>query len=207
MKAPSIIAMPLAMPMAVLVMTIVGGLVGDNFDYIRNSYATGNTTGGTGGDSVGGLVGLNEGSIDNSYATGNANGNAGNDNVGGLVGHADNTTDDVIISNSYSLGDVDGGDGDDGVGRLLGVKGTGTRNTITITSNYYNSDSQLNNGEIIEELTGTNEATGRTKAQLKAINLDLPIIRMLAKQLGELGIPLHVLAESSWLECIQLGFH
>ena len=53
----------------------------------------------------------------------------------------------VTISNSYALGDVDGGDGADEVGRLLGVKEViGTTYTITITSNYYNSESTLDNG-------------------------------------------------------------
>ncbi len=152
----------------------VGGLVGSVGDSgtIQNSYATGTANGGAGDDNVGGLVGYN-GTVGNSYATGTANGGADDDNVGGLMGYADNEYASVTLGTSYSLGDVNGGEGTDEVGRLLGKKGTGT-GALTIASNYYNSESQLNNGETIEELTGTNEAKGRTKSQLKAINLDLP---------------------------------
>ena len=76
--------------------------------------------------------------------------------------------DSVTISNSYALGKVDGGDGNDAVGRLLGVKKVvGTTYTITITSNYYNSDSDLD-GETIRTILDT-EAVGKTSLQLKAL--------------------------------------
>ena len=168
----------------------VGGLVGLNgsriritfsgsgvttsyiFGIIRNSYATGTANGGADVDNVGGLVGYTYGTIGNSYATGTANGGADADKVGGLVGYADNVSNSVTLQNSYSLGDVDGGEGADEVGRLLGKKGTGTRFTITITSNYYNSESQFNNGET--ELTLSDpEAVGKTRDNLKALTADI----------------------------------
>ena len=117
------------------------------------------------------------GTLGNSYALGDADGGAGDDNVGGLVGslvkfsiYASRAT---TIQNSYALGGVDGGDGADEVGRLFGSKetviGSGTRNvTIKITSNYYNSDSDLDNGETIQTILDT-EAVGKTRLELKAL--------------------------------------
>ena len=161
--------------------TGVGGLVGYNGGVgggsIINSYATGSSANGGKGDDigVGGLVGYSGGkdggSILNSYAIdSSANGDVGDDTgVGGLVGFIDSGT----IGNSYSSGSVDGGTGSDTVGRLLGKKGTGT---ITITSNYYNSESALLvvSSEDTELALLDAEAVGKTKAQLKAINLDTP---------------------------------
>ena len=40
--------------------------------------------------------------------------------------------------------------------------------TITITSNYYNSDSDLDNGETIRTILDT-EAVGKTRDELKAL--------------------------------------
>jgi flagellin-like protein len=78
----------------------VGGLVGDNYGTVSNSYSTGNVTGES--YSVGGLVGYNSnGNISNSYSTGNV---TGFDYLGGLVGVNSNGT----VSNSYSTGNVSG---------------------------------------------------------------------------------------------------
>ena len=148
----------------------VGGLVGYNESgTIGNSYATGSADGGAGdNDSVGGLVGTNLGTIGNSYATGSAKGGAGDDSVGGLVGrNRSGILGGATIKNSYALGKVDGGDGADEVGRLLGKKGSGS-GTITITSNYYNSESDLDNGETILILENT-EAVAKTRDELKAL--------------------------------------
>ncbi len=146
--------------------SFVGGLVGYILEKntIGNSFATGNATGGAGNnDWVGGLVGnVDAGTIQNSYSIGVADGGAGDfDFVGGLVGYIASGT----IQNNYSLSVVNGGDGDDRVGSLIG----NTRDdTITITGNYYNSDSELN-GEKIKSFTGP-EATGKTSTQLKELN-------------------------------------
>ena len=97
----------------------VGGLVGENYGRITNSYATGAVTGT--GDEVGGLVGFNGGDITNSYATGAVTGNS---RVGGLVG--DN--DEGDITNSYATGAVTG---NSRVGGLVGDNDEGD-----ITNSY-----------------------------------------------------------------------
>ena len=58
----------------------IGGLVGDNYVNLSNSYSTCSVTGNS---SVGGLVGHNSGNLSNSYSTGSVTGNT---TVGGLVG-------------------------------------------------------------------------------------------------------------------------
>ncbi|WP_419234100.1 GLUG motif-containing protein [Aliarcobacter cryaerophilus] len=76
----------------------IGGLVGENYGTISNSYATGNVRG---TQRIGGLVGFNvNGTISNSYATGNV---SGTEKIGGLVGENYGT-----ISNSYATGNVSG---------------------------------------------------------------------------------------------------
>ena len=87
-----------------------GGLVGENYHFIRGSYATGSVSGGT---MVGGLVGSNStsGRIVSSYAAGAVSGDYG---VGGLLGF--NLGKSVVIG-SYAVGRVSGGDG---IGGFLG---------------------------------------------------------------------------------------
>ncbi|MFH2134387.1 MAG: filamentous hemagglutinin N-terminal domain-containing protein [Pseudomonadota bacterium] len=71
-----------------------GGLVGNNFGSISNSYASGGmVNAGTLSFYVGGLVGYNSGSISNSWSDGNV---AGGGQIGGLVGQDFGTT-----TNSY----------------------------------------------------------------------------------------------------------
>ena len=75
----------------------LGGLVGDNYGTIEQSYATGNVIGKNG---VGGLVGSShDGTIRNCFATGAVKGNR---SVGGLVG---NNSD--LVRTSYSVGPVE----------------------------------------------------------------------------------------------------
>lgn len=79
----------------------VGGLVGNNYGAITNSYTTGNVTGM--GGTVGGLVGNNKssGTITNSHSSGSVNGVQSS--VGGLAGYNDGS-----ITNSYATGSVNG---------------------------------------------------------------------------------------------------
>ena len=93
----------------------VGGLVGSSFSSITNSYATGAVTGSS--YYVGGLVGQSYSSISNSYATGNVTGKS---EVGGLVGEFASSS----ISNSYATGAVTGSS--DYVGGLVGYSEAGT---------------------------------------------------------------------------------
>ena len=77
--------------------TDLGGLVGDNYGTIEQSYATGNVIGKNG---VGGLVGsIYGGTIRNCFATGAVKGNR---YVGGLVGDVEGS-----VSTSYSVGPVE----------------------------------------------------------------------------------------------------
>ena len=103
----------------------VGGLVGENYGAVRNSYATGIVTG---DKNVGGLVGHNShwATVRNSYATSNV---TGDENVGGLVGYNSHQT---TVSLSYSTGNVTG-DNDVGglVGWSLGLVGYSFWNTET----------------------------------------------------------------------------
>jgi len=77
----------------------VGGLVGENWGDVSNSYSGGTVTG---ADCVGGLVGGNAGSVSNSYSTTNVTGHW---DVGGLVGCSDSRG---SVTNSYSVGEVAG---------------------------------------------------------------------------------------------------
>ena len=76
----------------------IGGLVGNAYYSITNSYATGDVSGGTNSGWIGGLVGASYNSINNSYATGDVSGGV---QIGGLVGCAQRS-----ISNSYATGNV-----------------------------------------------------------------------------------------------------
>jgi len=77
----------------------VGGLVGENWGDVRNSYSGGTVSG---EDCVGGLVGGNAGGVSNSCSAANVTGHW---DVGGLVGCSDSYG---TVSNSYSVGNVTG---------------------------------------------------------------------------------------------------
>ena len=97
----------------------VGGLVGENYGTISNSYATGAVSG---NNYVGGLVGYNHGTISNSYVRGTVSGIT---HVGTLVGYNDRT-----ILNSYASGTVSGSIGSSYAGGLVGY------NHGTISNSY-----------------------------------------------------------------------
>jgi hypothetical protein len=103
-----------------------GGLAGENYGSIAQSFAAGSITTARGNDQssvLGGLVGLNEGEIDDGYAVGDATlgsgAQFGQAKVGGLVGW-NNSTGGVAAS--FSTGDVDGAAGfsDGSTGGLIG---------------------------------------------------------------------------------------
>nr|QNO51659.1 hypothetical protein IGDPAKFA_00013 [Methanosarcinales archaeon ANME-1 ERB6] len=98
----------------------VGGLVGDNYGTITNSYSSGSVSGSA---VVGGLAGFSSGEITNSYSSGSVSGYLG---VGGLVASNGGT-----ITNSYYPGSVTGSPW---VGGLVGDNGG------TITNSYYPGD-------------------------------------------------------------------
>jgi len=93
-----------------------GGLVGNNFGNISNSYNTGSISSTGGG--IGGLIGRNEaGIVSNSYASGAVGGAV---NVGGLIGYNDTG----LITNDYATGNVTSAAA--GVGGLVGYSSTGS---------------------------------------------------------------------------------
>ena len=123
---------------------VIGGLVATNRGTIINSYATGTVTG-TG--NIGGLVGWNFGSIINSYATGTVTGTS---NIGGLVGRNHNR-----IINSYATGMITG---NSNIGGLVGFDRDGS-----VTASYWNAETS-------DQLTsaGGNGVTSATTAQLQS---------------------------------------
>ena len=86
----------------------VGGLVGENWGDVYNSYSDGAVSG---TDCIGGLVGGNAGGVSSSCSAANVTGHW---DVGGLVGCSDSSG---TISNSYSVGNVTG---EWAVGGLIG---------------------------------------------------------------------------------------
>ena len=125
-----------------------GGLAGNNYGIISDSYTTGRVSGqeevgGLAGRSgtirdcysnssvkgesiVGGLVGWNTRSISNSHATGSV---TGLERVGGLIGATSNET---ITMHSYATGTVSG---DDGIGGLAGENHDGIIGSTYATGN------------------------------------------------------------------------
>ena len=122
----------------------VGGLVGENFSRITNSYVTGEVRGSS---VVGGLVGKNEGNlITNSYATASVTG-TGN-NVGGLVGRNVGT---AFIMNSYATGRVEGSDSSSNVGGLVGMN-----ESLGSITNSYATGEVTGSGATVGGLVGNN---------------------------------------------------
>jgi len=105
----------------------VGGVAGQNYGTIENSYAAGSVTG-TGQD-IGGLLGDNDVNsvVENSYATGAV---SGGDRVGGLVGY--NGPSGSVV-NSYETGAVTGST------NLGGVVGYNYGGGV-ISANYFEQD-------------------------------------------------------------------
>jgi filamentous hemagglutinin family protein len=106
----------------------VGGLVGNNYGDVSNSYSTGDVNGSS---TVGGLVGSNYyGTVSNSYSTSDVSGLS---SVGGLVGSNNSGT----VRNSYSSGNIVGTG--DSVGGLIGHNDSscGECGQATVTDSYF----------------------------------------------------------------------
>ena len=128
-----------------------GGLVGQNYHFIRGSYATGSVSGGT---MVGGLVGSSStgGRIISSYAAGSVSGDYG---VGGLQGF--NHGKSVVIG-SYATGRVSGGDA---IGGFLGWD----YESIQTTDSYWDIETS---GQTQGVGSGpVSRAEGRTTSELQ----------------------------------------
>ena len=132
----------------------VGGLVGNNFGTISNSYSIASNV--KGKNKVGGLVGNNEGGINNSYSIGQIKGSF---EVGGLVGDLKG----AVIEKSYSKGRVKG---QNEVGGLVGSV-YGLANSI-IKNSYSTSD-------VIKSNTRTFIALGAFIGDIDDLNSDTEI--------------------------------
>jgi len=118
----------------------VGGLVGQSFSLIKNSYATGNINSEmTNSYGVGGLVGeqMNNDIIE-SFATGNITGNV--EHLGGLVGTLRFSQGNTKIYQSYATGNMDG---KANVGGLIGYVG--------LEASYNNPNRDINSFATIEQ--------------------------------------------------------
>lgn len=130
----------------------VGGLVGENYQAIGGSYASGYVSGGS---EVGGLVGGNfsRGTIISSYAIGPVSGIL---DIGGLVGY---NTDFSAVVGSYAIGGVSGAFN---VGGLVGRNGISNG----ISNSYWNVEtSGLGQGVGEGSTSGTE---GKTTAELQS---------------------------------------
>ena len=147
----------------------VGGLVGKNEDTVSNSYSTASVTGDY---HVGSLVGWNEGPVSDSYATGSVSGDM---NIGGLVGINSGT-----VSNSYSTGNVTGSVHVGGlVGRNLWGTVSDSYSTASVTGDEdvgglvgWSYDSTVSNSFWDIETSGQATSvggTGKTTAEMKDI--------------------------------------
>jgi len=147
----------------------VGGLVGENYGTVDNSYFTGRAAGGLW---VGGLIAGNAGTVGNSYSRGNVTGHAG---VGGLVAF---NGERGTVSSSYSTGNVTGEEivgglvaGNEGIvsnsystGSVTGYSGVGGivgENHGTVNNSFW--DTQTSG-------TSTSDGgTGKTTAEMQDI--------------------------------------
>ena len=154
----------------------VGGLVGESYGTISNSYATGTVTltlsSGLGNSRLGGLVGYNAGggTINNSYARVNVLARARQNSVlGGLAGRSDGT-----ISNSYATGTAActeaGSCSSSSLGGLVGNHSGGT-----ISDSYWDIDSTQHTagcGSTSGMYCSDASNVGLRTAQMKAVTTD-----------------------------------
>lgn len=151
----------------------IGGLVGENYGEISDSYATGSVNGisnagglvgynngeisGSNSSAdvsasensyyIGGLVGFNDsGTISDVYAAGNVSAKEHSYHVGGLVGYNDGGT----ISDVYAAGSVSASEDSYHVGGLIGYNDTGT-----ISGSY--SSGNVNGTSYVGGLVGSND--------------------------------------------------
>jgi len=97
-----------------------GGLVGHNWGYITNCYASGGVLGGDQSFELGGLVGVSlRGTITNCYAAGDISAGKISWNLGGLIGRI-GLQEDGEICNCYATGAVSAGDNSGALGGLVG---------------------------------------------------------------------------------------
>jgi hypothetical protein len=134
---------------------VVGGLVGENFGRIEQSWAGANING---AGQIGGLAGLNDGRIDRSFATGRATAADAQSTVGGLVG-----TNDGVISRSYAFEFLNGGAT---IGGLVGSNTGSIRQSYAASRLTPGANSTMggiagtNNGKIAANVFWNSQSSG-----------------------------------------------
>ena len=143
----------------------IGGLVGENYGSIINSYVKGDVKGHT---NVGGLVGYSVGLISNSYASVDVEAIA---RSGGLVGYNQNlgTTSSGRIANSYAAGSVQSSFS---VGGLVGYNDSGMITDVYASGDvigsvqvgglvgYNDAGGSISNGYALGVVSGGTDAGG-----------------------------------------------
>ncbi|WP_217645999.1 YDG domain-containing protein [Collimonas sp. OK307] len=134
----------------------VGGLVGQDFGKVSNSFSTATVTATANAISVGGLVGQTNdaGTVTRSYASGTVNGGTAATEVGGLVGGMQGGT----VSYSYATGNVTGSSSY--VGGLVGYSYGGSTGASLITNSY--ATGSVSGVSYVGGLVGTNSGFGGT---------------------------------------------
>jgi hypothetical protein len=171
----------------------VGGIVGNNRGYIKNSSSSGNYT--STGYGIGGLVGFNEdsGIIENSYSSANINGVS---YIGGLVGQngtilsetdkhlaVKNTNNPYTFSNasiisSYSTGNVNqnpDGSGSAYIGGLVGwnrgkITKSYSRGSVNALDSFAGGLIGWNEGEVKQSFSTGNVSGSSGVAGLAGVN-------------------------------------
>lgn len=133
----------------------IGGLIGQSFSLIKDSYATGNINSEiTNSYGVGGLVGeqMNN-DIIRSYATGNISGDI--EHLGGLVGSLRFSQGNTKIFQSHATGDLNG---NSKVGGLVGF--------IGLEASYNNPNSDVDSMASVEESFALSKVTATDDSYL-----------------------------------------
>jgi filamentous hemagglutinin family protein len=139
----------------------IGGLIGDNYGTVTQSYATGNVTMLTPGAFIGGLLGFTIGSpIDQSYSSGTVTAANGSKWIGGFVGYeSSNVGFPNTITNSYSVSNIITS-GSSVIGGFVGLMQNDFGLTPIITNSYSTgsitgSGNTFNNGFVGQYVAGT----------------------------------------------------
>ena len=114
----------------------VGGLVGQNYDTVTDSYATGSVEG---GEDIGGLVGQNQGTIQTSYAVGFVTGKFSFIEAGALVG------DNAFVG---ELSDSYADEETTGQTNITGDNSGSITNSYTLTTSEMQGDKASNDGNM-----------------------------------------------------------
>ena len=130
----------------------IGGIVGENYGVILDSYNAGTVTGGA---CTGGVVGFNvaedsnstSGTIENCYNAGTVSGSG---DVGGVAGYnKSSNTHAATVKSSYNTGNVTGSGDSSNAGGVIGVIEIGSVSDCYNTGNVTGSGDRSNAGGVV----------------------------------------------------------